>query len=129
MPPSDAVLEAPLRHVYKAMPHDSGAKHVQGAAEYIDDIPEPVGTLHIAVGGTPAARGRIRNIDLTEVRKFPGVVAVLAAADIPGKNDVSPGTADEPVFAHADILFHNQPVFAVVATTPGAARTALRSTR
>ena len=52
----DAVLEAPLRHVYKPLPHDSGAKHVQGAAEYIDDIPEPAGTLHIAVGGSPAAR-------------------------------------------------------------------------
>ena len=25
----------------KPLPHDSGAKHVQGAAEYIDDIPEP----------------------------------------------------------------------------------------
>jgi xanthine dehydrogenase molybdopterin-binding subunit B len=44
MPPSDAVLEAPLRHVYKPLPHDSGAKHVQGSAEYIDDMPEPVGT-------------------------------------------------------------------------------------
>jgi xanthine dehydrogenase large subunit len=53
MPPSDAVLEAPLRHVYKPLPHDSGAKHVQGSAEYIDDMPEPVGTMHIAVGGSP----------------------------------------------------------------------------
>ena len=52
-----AVSEAPLRHVYKPLPHDSGAKHVQGAAEYIDDMPEPVGTLHIAVGGSPVARG------------------------------------------------------------------------
>ena len=68
----DAVLEAPLRHVYKPLPHDSGAKHVQGAAEYIDDIPEPAGTLHVAVGGSPAARGKIRSIDLTEVRKFSG---------------------------------------------------------
>src|SRR3984957_4555013 len=68
MPPRDAVLEAPLRHVYKALPHDSGAKHVQGSAEYIDDMPEPVGTMHIAVGGSPVARGTIRRIDLAEVR-------------------------------------------------------------
>ena len=124
MPPSDAGLEAPLRHVYKPLPHDSGAKHVQGAAEYIDDITEPVGTLHIAVGGSPVARGTIRRIDLEDVRKFPGVVAVLTAADIPGKNDVSPGTADEPVFAESGILFHSQPVFAVVAVTRDAARRA-----
>ncbi len=124
MPPNDAVLEAPPRHVYKALPHDSGAKHVQGAAEYIDDITEPVGTLHVAIGGSPVARGTIRRIDLSEVQNFPGVVAVITAADIPGKNDIAPVNADEPVFAQASILFHSQPVFAVVATTRDAARRA-----
>jgi xanthine dehydrogenase large subunit len=125
MPPSDTVLEAPLRHVYRPLPHDSGAKHVQGAAEYIDDIPEPAGTLHIAVGGAPIARGTIRRIDVSEVRAAPGVVAVITAADIPGKNDISPATADEPVFAQTRIDFHSQPVFAVVATTRDAARRAV----
>jgi len=125
MPPSDAVLEAPLRHIYKPLPHDSGAKHVQGAAEYIDDIPEPAGTLHIAVGGAPIARGTIRKIDLDEVRAAPGVVAVITAEDIPGKNDISPATADEPVFAQTRIDFHSQPVFAVIATTRDAARRAV----
>jgi xanthine dehydrogenase large subunit len=125
MPQSDAVLEAPLRHVYRPLPHDSGAKHVQGAAEYIDDIPEPMGTLHIAVGGAPIARGTIRRIDLSEVRSAPGVVAVITAEDIPGKNDISPATADEPVFAQTRIDFHSQPVFAVIATTRDAARRAV----
>ena len=99
MPPNSAASETPLRHVHKALPHDSAAKHVQGAAEYIDDIPEPAGTLHVAVGGSPVARGTIRGLDLAEVQSAPGVVAVVTAADIPGKNDVSPAFADEPVFA------------------------------
>ena len=125
MPPNDAVAEAaPLRHVYKPLPHDSGVKHVQGAAEYVDDIPEPAGTLHVAVGGAPVARGIIRRIDLAEVRATPGVVAVITADDIPGKNDISPGHADEPVLAHDRIDFHSQPVFAVVATSRDAARRA-----
>ncbi|MGA9320001.1 MAG: molybdopterin cofactor-binding domain-containing protein, partial [Xanthobacteraceae bacterium] len=123
MPPSD-VLEAPLRHVYKPLPHDSGAKHVQGSAEYIDDIPEPIGTLHIAVGGTPVARGRLRGIDLSGVHATPGVVAVITAADIPGKNDVSPALGDEPVLVQDQVLFHQQPVFAVVATSRDVARRA-----
>jgi xanthine dehydrogenase large subunit len=129
MPPNEnAVLEAPLRHVYKPLPHDSGAKHVQGAAEYIDDMVEPTGMLHVAVGGSPAARGKIRNIDLTEVRNLPGVVAVITAADIPGKNDISPASADEPAFALTEVLFHSQPVFAVVAASRDAAlRAALRA--
>ncbi len=125
LPSENAVLEAPLRHVYKPLPHDSGAKHVQGAAEYIDDIAEPTGALHVAVGGSPAACGKIRNIDLTEVRDFPGVVAVITAADIPGKNDISPASADEPAFAQTEVLFHSQPVFAVVATSRDAARRAV----
>ena len=91
MPPDSAASETPLRHVHKALPHDSAAKHVQGAAEYIDDIPEPAGTLHVAVGGSPVARGTIRGLDLAEVQKEPGVVAVVTAADIPGKNDVVAG--------------------------------------
>ena len=125
MPPNSDVLEAPLRHVYKPLPHDSGAKHVQGSAEYIDDIPEPIGTLHIAVGGTPVARGTLRRLDLSEVRNAPGVVAVVTAADIPGKNDISPSSADEPVLVRDTILFHRQPVFAVAATSRDAARRAV----
>jgi xanthine dehydrogenase large subunit len=124
MPPNSAVLEAPLRHIHKALPHDSGAKHVQGSAEYIDDIPEPAGTLHVAVGGAPVARGTLRRLDLSEVQSFPGVVAVVTAADIPGKNDVSPATADEPVLVRQRVDFHHQPVFAVVATSRDAARRA-----
>src|SRR6201982_1491315 len=116
MPPNSEVLEAPLRHVHKTLPHDSGAKHVKVGPNYTDNTPEPIATLHIAVGGTPVARGRLRRLDLSEVRTAPGVVAVVTAADIPGKNDISPGSADEPVLVQDTILFHQQPVFAVVAT-------------
>ena len=119
-------LEAPLRHVYKPLPHDSGAKHVQGTAEYIDDIPEPVGTLHIAVGGAPVARGTLRRHRSERGAATPGVVAVMTAADIPGKNDISPANADEPVLRTGSAsIFHSQPVFAVVATSRDAARRAV----
>ncbi len=129
MPQSEATREAPLRHVYKAMPHDSGAKHVQGCADYVDDMPEPVGTLHVAVGGAPAARGTIRTLDLSEVANAPGVVAVVTAADVPAKNDISPSAGDEPVFADKRVIFRDQPVFAVVAETRDAARRAVRRAR
>src|SRR5271169_3842328 len=113
--------QAPLRHVYKALPHDSGAKHVQGVAEYVDDIAEPAGTLHVAVGGSPVARGTIRRIDLSEVRNAPGVIVVITATDVPGKNDISPARGDEPVFAETRVEFHSQPVFAVIAASRDAA--------
>jgi xanthine dehydrogenase large subunit len=115
---------AALRHVHQAMPHDSAFKHVQGAADYVDDIREPEGTLHVAIGGSPAARGRIVRIDLDKVRAFPGVHAVITARDVPGKNDISPATADEPAFAAERVMFHGQPIFAVIAVTRDIARRA-----
>lgn len=118
--------EAPLRHVRQPLPHDSAAKHVQGSAAYIDDLPEPAGCLHIAIGGSPMARGSLMAVDLERVRAIQGVVAVLTAADIPGKNDISPAFDDEPLLAAREVIFHGQPVFAVVAETRDAARRAAR---
>ncbi len=98
--------------------HDSAHKHVTGAADYTDDIPEPVGTLHAWLGLAGRAHAEITGMDFDAVRAAPGVVGVLTAADIPGVNDVSPtGKHDDPVFADGRVEFHGQPVFAVVAET------------
>ena len=112
-----------------ALAHDSAARHVQGSAAYVDDLPEPAGTVHVAPGRSGIARGTIRAIDLDAVRAFPGVLAVLTAADIPGANDCSPAFGDDPILAAGEILFHGQVVFAVVAETRDAARRAARHAR
>lgn len=111
--------------VHRDLAHDSAAKHVTGAADYTDDIAEPVGTLHAYFGTSEVAHGRIRSLDLTAVRSAPGVVEVLTADDVPGVNDVSPtGKHDEPLFAKETIEFWGQVVFAVVAETRHQARRA-----
>ncbi len=115
-----------LRVVGQPTAHDSAARHVSGSAVYIDDLREPEGTLHLAPGRAPVARGRILRLDLDAVRKVPGVVAVLTAADIPGRNDVSPVMGDDPMLAADTIEFHGQVVFAVVAETRDIARRAAR---
>jgi xanthine dehydrogenase large subunit len=115
-----------LRHVRQALPHDSATKHVQGLAQYIDDLREPEGTLHIAIGQSPKARGRLVSLDVSAVRAVPGVVAVLTAADIPGRNDVSPAFGDDPMFVEDAIGFHGQALFAVVATEREIARRACK---
>jgi xanthine dehydrogenase large subunit len=117
--PSLRVVGVPTRH-------DSAVRHVCGTAVYVDDLREPEGTLHLAAGGAAAACGRILRIDLDAVKRAPGVVAVLTAADIPGKNDVSPVMGDDPMFAADAIEFHGQVVFAVVAETRDLARRAAR---
>ena len=111
--------------VHVARQHDSAHKHVTGLAEYIDDMPEPAGTLHGCLGLATQAHAEIVAMNLDAVRAAPGVVAVLTAADVPGVNDISPtGRHDEPVLADGRVDFHGQPIFAVIARTREIARRA-----
>jgi xanthine dehydrogenase large subunit len=107
--------------------HDSAHKHVSGEALYIDDLPEPAGTLHGCLGLGSVAHGRIKSMDLSAVRAAPGVVDVLTAKDIPGENDISPtGRYDEPVLADGVVQFWGQPIFCVIGETREEARRACR---
>ena len=107
--------------------HDSAHKHVSGEAVYIDDMPEPAGLLHAYFGLSDRAHANILSVDLSAVAAAADVVGVLTAADIPGVNDICPvGLHDEPVFATDKVMFHGQPIFAVIAKTRAAAREAAR---
>jgi xanthine dehydrogenase large subunit len=105
-------------------PHESAHLHVAGAAPYIDDLPEVAGTLHAALGLSPVAHGTLRAAHLDRIRALPGVVAVIGAADIPGRNDCGPVLHDDPILADGEVRYVGQPVFAVVAGTRDAARRA-----
>ncbi|MGI9236292.1 MAG: xanthine dehydrogenase molybdopterin binding subunit, partial [Woeseiaceae bacterium] len=116
----DAPVKSDHKHeraVGKALPHDSAHLHVTGRAAYTDDIPEPKGLLHLAVGMSEKAHARIKSIDLDEVVSSPGVVDVCAAADITGENNYGPIVKDDPVFANALVQYVGQPLFAVAAAT------------
>ncbi len=106
--------------------HDSAEKHVSGRALYIDDMPEPQGLLHLALGLSAKAHARITKLEFAAVRAAPGVVAVFGAEDIPGKNDVSPIAGDDPLFADGEVLYWGQCLFVVAAETREAARAAVR---
>jgi xanthine dehydrogenase large subunit len=113
--------------MHQPIKHDSAHKHVAGSAEYIDDIPEPAGLLHGALGMSDRAHAEVLSVDLSAVKTYPGVVAVLTADDVPGVNDVSSGGRhDEPLLARDKVEFHGQPVFAVIGETRDAARRAAR---
>ena len=60
----------------KPLPHDTAPLHVTGAARYVDDIPAPANTLHLAFGLSPVARGVLNGVELTAVKAAPGVVDV-----------------------------------------------------
>ena len=106
-------------------PHDSASKHVTGYAIYTDDIKEPYGTLHGAIGWSKKAHANIKKIDLSEVWKSEGVVLVVGQKDIIGRNDVGPVFDGDPIFPKKKVEYYGQPLFAVAATSTAVSYTHL----
>ena len=112
--------------VHKPLPHDAALLHVTGQARYIDDIPTPANTLHLAFGLSSIAKGTITALDLSDVLASEGVVDVLTSGQLPFANDVAPSAHDEPLLSDGDIHYLGQPIFLVIAESHLAARKAAR---
>ncbi|HQS03296.1 MAG: xanthine dehydrogenase molybdopterin binding subunit [Halothiobacillus sp. 24-54-40] len=95
--------------------HDSAIKHVRGEALYTDDLPEPRDLLHIYIAQSTQAHAKIISLNLDAVKAFPGVVAVIQASDVPGKNDYGAVTEGDPIFADGRVEYVGQSLFAVAA--------------
>ena len=122
-------LAANSRVVGHSIPHESAALHVSGTAAFLDDIPMPTETLHAAIGCSPHAHARIRNLDVSAVRSASGVVDVVTAADILGNPDIAPVLPGDPLFASEIVECVGQPLFGVAADSMRAARVATRLVR
>ena len=121
---AEALAAAPRPQVGISRAHEAAHLHVSGEAVYIDDIAEAQGTLHAALGLSPIAHGTLVSVDLELLRRQPGVVAVLTAADIPGENNCGPLLHDDPLLADGELRYVGQPVYAVIATDRELARRA-----
>ena len=121
---AEPLAAAPRPQVGISRAHEAAHLHVSGEAVYIDDIAEAHGTLHAALGLSPIAHGTLVSIDLTLLRRQPGVVAVLTAADIPAENNCGPLLHDDPILADGELRYVGQPVYAVIATDRELARRA-----
>ena len=101
----------------RALSHESAVGHVTGAALYVDDIARRRDMLEMWPVCSPHARAKVVSIDTSEAVKFPGVLAVLTAKDVPGINDVGAIRHDEPLFAAegSEVCFNGHVVALVVA--------------
>ena len=102
--------------------HESAHAHVTGEALYTDDLlARYPGLLHAWPILAPHAHARVDSLDLAPALDQRGVVATLSAADVPGEGDSGANRHDEPLFP-TEVLFFNQPVAWVLATSVDAAR-------
>lgn len=123
---SDLVTPTKSAKAGQSLAHESAHLHVTGQATYIDDLPELQNTLHLAVGLSQCAKGKIIQFDLDQVRAAEGVYAVFTAQDISVKNNWGPIVSDDPILADGYVEFYGQALFIVAAKTYQQARQAVR---
>ncbi len=73
---------------------------------------------------TKYAHAYIKKIDISEAARYPGVLRVITAKDIPGINDVGYVIPDQPLLAHKKVRYIGDIIALVVAEDPYAAREA-----
>jgi xanthine dehydrogenase large subunit len=95
------------------IPHESARAQVQGAVQYVDDLPELQGTLHAAPVMSPVAHGRVLGMDFSAALALPGVRGIVTAQDIPGDKILGAFAHDEPIFA-SELVQHVGNVMALV---------------
>lgn len=101
---------------------------VSGTARYVDDL-APTGTLHLALVRSPFAHADITDIDLAAAEEAPGVWAVITPEDV---SEVSMPPRPRPdrnvprryPLVQGRALMPGDPVIAIVAESPAAARDA-----
>jgi aerobic carbon-monoxide dehydrogenase large subunit len=99
------------------MPRLEDQRMITGHGQYIDDLNKP-GMVHVAFVRSTVARGRIINLDATEARQVPGVIAVLTAAEINPRAQLSGPAADKTprkVLADGDVRYVGDVIAMVVA--------------
>ena len=104
------------------MVHESATAHVTGEALYTDDLLARFpGLLHAWPVLSPHAHALLLHLNCAPALEVSGVVATLAAEDVPGEGNSGANRHDEPLFPD-EVMFHSQPVAWVLADSLEAAK-------
>lgn len=97
---------------------------VTGSLKFCGDFAQE-GFLHGKILRSPHPHALIKSIDTKEARSLPGVVAVLTAEDVPGRNGFGAIIPDQPVICGDKVRYVGDGVALVAAETELAAQKAL----
>ncbi|WP_034272383.1 xanthine dehydrogenase family protein molybdopterin-binding subunit [Haloechinothrix halophila] len=123
----------PSLEVGKGRLRKEDARLITGRTRWTDNISLP-GMLHMAMLRSPMAHARITNIDTSEARQMPGVLAVVTGADLADSQGSLPcawpitedmKSPDAPSMAVNQVNFAGEVVAAVVARSAAEAHDAL----
>jgi len=112
--------KAPLKLVGKRMRRADSPERLTGQVRYTGDLVLP-GLLHGRLVRSPHASARIVSIDKAAALNIPGVIAVLAAQDLPVADIRAAVEARSIVMAFERTTYVGQPVAVVLAESEAAA--------
>jgi len=95
-----------------------------GAIKYTDDLTFDE-MLYGQAKRSDYPHARIKRVDVSQAEAVPGVVAVLTAKDVPGRNAYGLLTPDQPVLCDEVVRMVGDALALVVAETPEAAQAAV----
>ncbi|MGZ3768282.1 MAG: xanthine dehydrogenase molybdopterin binding subunit [Bdellovibrio sp.] len=100
----------------KNIAHDSSQSHVTGRSVFIDDRPLMANEVYVLPVGVPAASGILKNIDLTDALKSPGILAAFTAKDL-YHNIWGTIIVDQPILVSEKIGYYDEPAALLVGSS------------
>jgi CO/xanthine dehydrogenase Mo-binding subunit len=114
------------KQINKTIPKIGAADLARGRRLFSEDIPlDDALTLHVF--RSKKAHARILSLDVEKARKVNGVVGILTAKDIPGKNLFGLINKDQPLLAHEKVRFAGEAIALVAAVDKEAGHKALEA--
>lgn len=114
--PAEAQGKAAAAIVGARVPRVDGSGKVTGSEAFGDDL-APADALWLKLIRAPHASARFTIAPLAPLlARYPGIVRVLTAADVPGANEhgVIPAFRDQPVFAVEQVRFAGEAIAAII---------------
>ena len=117
-------VKQPLNAISRPLPRPDAIEKVTGAGIYADDL-YVEGMLYARALRSAHPHALLNHVDVSRAKVLPGVVAVLTAADIPGRKDCGVHEIDWPVLCYDKVRYVGDAVALVVAESEDIAARAL----
>ncbi|MCB0365262.1 MAG: molybdopterin-dependent oxidoreductase [Bdellovibrionaceae bacterium] len=112
----------------KKTPYIDSVDKVTGRAKYADDF-RLHHALRVKILRSPYANAKLLSVDVSEAKKYPGVVDFVLGDDFHRTFGVLPISKDEPAMAKERVRYVGEPVAAVIAESERAAIAAMKLIR
>lgn len=114
---SDVTAAASSGTVGASIRRYGGDDRVTGQQKFLSDL-RFAGAAEVRLVTLPVACATITRIDTEVAARMPGVIAVVSAVDLPQPvTRFGVSHQDRPVLADGEVIYHGEPVVAVVAET------------